>query len=219
MRKNLAFLLCLPLVLNFFGCTKKNNQKIEQQTQLSQAAHSSQAPNQKEKENVRICSSVKTVKDEYIPLLNTNVFIKTDGTEQGEILADKIENEIKKYHKIFDQFHYYYDDESSGIVKNLALLNEHINQKKAFSGEALLSEILNESLNIMDLTDGKFNIFINPVLNLYDGLFSPFPVVRQDPESSAINAALKKILDVQKAKRVFTCGGTEIKFDFSDSVF
>ena len=128
MHNSNAFLIIASLVVGFFGltgftrCSKKSAQAVQftnNPTQLQTDEH------------VRICSSVKTIKDEYIPLLNTNVFIKTDANAHGEELADKIENEIKFYHKIFDQFHYYYDD-NSATLKNLAILNEYIQQKKTF---------------------------------------------------------------------------------------
>lgn len=224
------FTFCLLVFLAGFGlagCTEKNKNSVQAQKFAgSESApadnipmtreSSSKEKSSKESEHVRIGSSVKTVKDEYIPLLNTNVFIKTDGNSHGEELADRIEKEIIYYHKLFDQYHYYYDDKNEGTVKNLAILNEHIALARNFSAEKELAELLKKSLNLMELTGSRFNIFINPVLALYDGLFSPFPVVRKDPDSQKIKEALEKVLSAEKAKKIISFDENQVCFYGSD---
>lgn len=205
---SLFHLFFLILSFLFLSCSQKKTDANLKEKETVQEPSGQQ-------EHVRICSSVKTVKDEYIPMLNTNVFIKTDGNSHGEELADKIEKEISVYHKLFDQYHYYYDDKDEGTVKNLAILNEYISLKKDFPSDPLLAELLKESLHLMEITDGKFNIFINPVLNLYDGYFSSFPVKRADPSSSEISKALKNVLSVEQAKKIIAVEPEKISFDFS----
>ncbi|MBR7064911.1 MAG: hypothetical protein IKI31_07190 [Treponema sp.] len=128
-----CFFTLFFILLVFFSCTKNNSslekksQKPESQTRGVQRNDSLKVDESKE-ESVRICASVQSAEGEYIPLFNTNVFIKTSD----ENLADKIENELSFYHKLFDAHHYYYDESETGILKNLRVFNEYAAIKKKY---------------------------------------------------------------------------------------
>lgn len=159
--------------------------------------------------DVRMCASVPTVADEYIPLFHTNVFIRTEDTQ----LADKIETQLVQLHKLFDQYHYYYADNSQGTVKNLKIINDYIAVGKSLSVDPVLADILTDSIRIMKLTDGNFNIFLEPVLNLYAGKFSSFPVENTDPDSAEIINALRSVPSASEAEKCLVRNGNTLAFN------
>ncbi len=194
MKKLIPFIF----VFLFLSCSKKE--------QILVKKSSSQTG---ENESVYVCSSVKTIGDEYVPLLNTNVFIKTDDKD----LAFKIENRLIYYHKLFDQYHYYYDDETTSTMKNLALLNDYILKGENFYCDFALSMLLESSFLLMKLSDNYFNPFINPVFKLYDGFFSAFPIKRTDPDRNMINNALTKVLTYQQLENELSVKDGAVEFD------
>ncbi|MBQ9630539.1 MAG: FAD:protein FMN transferase [Treponema sp.] len=178
------FFLVLSLIL-FFSCSKEN-------TSHKKNSNTSQESStlKDDSDNVRICASVPSVQDEYVPLFNTNVFIRSSS----EDIADKIENDLVYYHKLFDAHHFYYDDSENGIVKNLKTVNEHIALLKNIQVKDDFAELLSESFRLMKLTNDNLNIFLLPVSMLYSGYFSSFPISRDDPNSGEIKNALKRVL-------------------------
>lgn len=197
-----CFFTLFFILLVFFSCTKNNSslekksQKSESQTRGVQRNDSLKVDESKE-ESVRICASVQSAEGEYIPLFNTNVFIKTSD----ENLADKIENELSFYHKLFDAHHYYYDESETGILKNLRVFNEYAAIKKNIFSAKDFSDLFFESVQLMKLSKNNFNIFLLPVSLLYDGMFSAFPIEKDDPPVLNLQKALEKVLyadDVEK---------------------
>lgn len=195
--KNLIF---IASILAFISCSKSKEQ--------SNAITETIATQTQQKPEVRICASVQSVEDEYIPLFHTNVFIRSDDDE----LSDKIETKLDYYHKLFDQYHYYYSDNNEGIVKNLKVVNEYISKQQNIQVDSELTALLSESLNLMKLTNGHFNIFLEPVLNLYAGKFSAFPIENTDPDLSDIKKALDSVLTVKDAENCINL--TENNFSF-----
>ena len=61
----------------------------------------------------------------------------------------------------------------------------------------------NYILLLTPVTHGYFNPFINPVLELYDGKFSPFPIENADPKAEDIKNALKTVLSHEQATENF----------------
>lgn len=140
---------------------------------------------------------VITMYDEFIPLLNTNVFIKTHDKN----LAEQIHQDLIKYHKLVDQYHYYTED--NAVAKNVKIVNDYILQNQSIELDENLFYLLENTIDLMALTHGYFNPFINPVLELYDGKFSPFPVENTDPNADDIKNALEKVLTYEKASESF----------------
>ncbi|MBP3709613.1 MAG: FAD:protein FMN transferase [Treponema sp.] len=159
-------------------------------------------------QNVRICASVPTIEDEYIPLFHTNVFIRTDD----DVLADNIERELARMHKLFDAHHYYHDDESAGILKNLKIVNEHIALGKSVHAGDEFASLLADAIHLMHLTRGAFNIFLAPVSALYAGKFSSFPIEQSDPDANTIEEALRCVLNADEATECIAISGGDISF-------
>lgn len=188
-------ILLLLAVFLFFSCSTektKTKQYTPQQTSKTEIVTTSQ--------ETHIFHSVQTVYDEHIPILNTSVFMRTDDKS----LADDVENMLIHYHKLFDANHYYYDDETSSIVKNLKIVNEYITSGNEIEIDQSLYELTAESIDIMKLTDGYFNVFLNPVSNLYKGKFTPLPIENDDPDKNLIENALKHVPTVKEASDFFS---------------
>lgn len=122
----------------------------------TQTAVQATAPAFKSKE-VRLCASVPSVTDNYVPLFYTNVFIRTED----ESLADKIEDDLVSLHKYFDAYRCYHGDDAA-VIKNVKILNEHIALGKNLNIDTPLAELIAESLRMIKLTAGNFNVFWNP---------------------------------------------------------
>lgn len=175
------------------GCAQKSDTPIANNVTLS----------------THIYPSVPTIEDEYIPILHTNVFMRTDD----DALADEVEKDLIHYHKLFDQYHYYYDDGESSVVKNLKIANEYFGSGNEIQLDDELCDLIFESMEIMRLTDGYFNIFLNPVLDLYDGKFSAFPIENTDPDEKKIAEALGRVPSYEEAARLFSRTNNNISAD------
>ncbi|WP_428770720.1 FAD:protein FMN transferase [Treponema sp. HNW] len=166
------------------------------------------------KQSVRLCASVPSVTDEYVPLFNTNVFIRTEDNA----LADAIEKDLSLLHKYFDAYRYYHGD-NAAVLKNLKIVNEHIAAGKSINIDPPLAEIIKESIRIMELTDGYFNVFLEPVSHLYRSKFSSFPIENTDPAKDAIDFALTRVLNTQEAKKLLFLSGNTLSFLPHNGVF
>ena len=156
---------------------------------------------------VRLCASVPSVTDNYVPLFYTNVFIRTED----ESLADKIEDDLVSLHKYFDAYRCYHGDDAA-VIKNVKILNEHIALGKSLNIDTPLAELIAESLRMIKLTAGNFNVFLEPVSRLYEGKFSAFPIENTDPEAGLIASALNKVLSGEEAERAVILNGNELSF-------
>lgn len=200
----MKLLAVLVLVFSLISCEKKSEaiDKVDsmvQETKNSDDYTVQDKNNQSNSAEERIFTfdPVITIEDEFIPLLNTNVFVKT----ADESLAEEIHQDLITYHKLVDQYHYY--TENNATSKNLKIVNDHIHQKESIVLDEKLFNLLRDSIDLMPVTHGYFNPFINPVLELYDGKFSPFPIENADPKAEDIKNALKTVLSYEQATENF----------------
>ena len=210
-----AVRLLIFLALSLCACSQnRRDSQTAQQTTAHRAMQSTVQPSEhnehlrRTNQNVRICASVPTIEDEYIPLFHTNVFIRTDD----DALADSIERELARMHKLFDAHHYYYDDESEGVLKNLKIVNEYIAQSKSIHAGDEFAALLSDAISLMRLTRGTFNIFLAPVSALYAGKFSSFPIEQSDPDARAIEEALRRALNADEAAECIAIKDGELSF-------
>ena len=200
----MKLLAVLVLVFSLISCEKKSEAidkvgSMVQETKISDDYTVQDKNNQSNSAEERIFTfdPVITIEDEFIPLLNTNVFVKT----ADESLAEEIHQDLITYHKLVDQYHYY--TENNATSKNLKIVNDHIHQKESIVLDEKLFNLLRDSIDLMPVTHGYFNPFINPVLELYDGKFSPFPIENADPKAEDIKNALKTVLSYEQATENF----------------
>ena len=200
----MKLLAVLVLVFSLISCEKKSEAidkvgSMVQETKNSDDYTVQDKNNQSNSAEERIFTfdPVITIEDEFIPLLNTNVFVKT----ADESLAEEIHQDLITYHKLVDQYHYY--TENNATSKNLKIVNDHIHQKESIVLDEKLFNLLRDSIDLMPVTHGYFNPFINPVLELYDGKFSPFPIENADPKAVDIKNALKTVLSYEQATENF----------------
>lgn len=200
----MKLLAVLVLVFSLVSCEKKSEAidkvgSMVQETKNSDDYTVQDKNNQSNSAEERIFTfdPVITIEDEFIPLLNTNVFVKT----ADESLAEEIHQDLITYHKLVDQYHYY--TENNATSKNLKIVNDHIHQKESIVLDEKLFNLLRDSIDLMPVTHGYFNPFINPVLELYDGKFSPFPIENADPKAEDIKNALKTVLSYEQATENF----------------
>ncbi|MGP1523901.1 MAG: FAD:protein FMN transferase [Treponema sp.] len=179
--KNTYRCLCLICIIIFAGC--------------------------KNKSDVHYFASVPTIDDEYVPLLNTAVFIKTDDPA----LISFAEKELVRLHTLFDQYHYYFGADKA-VVQNVKMLNEHLAKGIAFKADGDLVQLIHESIRLTELTDGYFNIFIHPVFELYKGKFSAFPIENTDPDAQVVKEALRFVLNPSEARRAVIFNANTVSF-------
>lgn len=189
-------IFCLILLLfSLWGCDKGSDEGSSTQKQGSTNQRPEQVTEQVS-EQVHYFGSVSTIEDQYVPLLHTNVMVKT----ADQSLMEDMEPLLENYHSLFDQFNYYYESQAEGtgpVVKNLKVVNDHWKAGQSIEVDPKLTQLLEESLKLMATTKGYFNIFINPLLEAYDGKFSAFPIENTDPEPAKIEAALKAVLSLE----------------------
>ncbi|MBP3416672.1 MAG: FAD:protein FMN transferase [Spirochaetaceae bacterium] len=194
----MKFLCLIVLLFSLWGCEKKNDGVLPQPKQGSEQASTNHG-SQQALEKVHYFGSVTTIEDQYVPLLHTNVMVKTSD----QSLVDAMEFQLEGYHALFDQFNYYYESNSQGsgpVVKNLKVVNDCWKVGEPVEVDPRLTQLLEESLELMAVTQGYFNIFINPLLDAYEGKFSAFPIENTDPSPAQIEAALEAVLPLESVE-------------------
>ena len=147
----MKLLAVLVLVFSLVSCEKKSEAidkvgSMVQETKNSDDYTVQDKNNQSNSAEERIFTfdPVITIEDEFIPLLNTNVFVKT----ADESLAEEIHQDLITYHKLVDQYHYY--TENNATSKNLKIVKQL--KKELSQGR---SRIIGPSLFLRDKPGGR----------------------------------------------------------------
>lgn len=122
--------------------------------------------------------------DDFVVPFNTTVKLETLRASDMDELNPIFQDEMKKYSKYFDAYHEYEG------VNNIFTINSSYGQEKEIVLDDVLFTLLKEGITLTKLTEGKFNITIGTLFELWRDKFSPFPVENNDPSSEDINKAL-----------------------------
>lgn len=189
-------LLILTILLCLAGCS---NEKIVNEPNAELVTYD------------RYFNPIPDINDEYIPALNTMVKISSTDETIDEALDD-MDNELVYLHKLYDNYHYYKDNQDN-LIHNLKILNDNYDSKQSIDLPDELIVGIIESIKLSKLTEGYFNPFIGTLINTYDGKFSPFPITNTDPGQNVINEALSCIVTIDQMDQILTIDGNNVTFN------
>lgn len=132
---------------------------------------------------------------EMVLPLNTDCYLTNVRTDLKEEMTSVASELLFKYHKLLDSHRYYKDEEGNRII-NLRIVNE------SFNNEVVIDEVLfnaiKESIEISKLTKGYFNPTVGKVSDVYDGKFTSFYTVNEDPNKDVLDAALETVVPYEE---------------------
>ena len=120
---------------------------------------------------------------------NTNVLYTRYAKEKltSTKVINSIENILGEYtattHYLFDR-HYYYFDEDNNLIPNLKVINDSYGTNKWINIDTRLYQVLKESIELSKFSDGKFNIFVGELSDLWDRYISYNNIMYGDKEDS-----------------------------------
>lgn len=167
-------------------------------------------------ENYPILAQIKPVlayndiekkESDSINPFNTNVLYTRYAKEKltSTKVINSIENILGEYtattHYLFDR-HYYYFDEDNNLIPNLKVINDSYGTNKWINIDTRLYQILKESIELSKFSDGKFNIFVGELSDMWDRYISYNNIMfgdkednykyNKDPTSEEINICLNE---------------------------
>ena len=138
---------------------------------------------------------------------NTNVLYTRYAKEKltSTKVINSIENILGEYtattHYLFDR-HYYYFDEDNNLIPNLKVINDSYGTDKWINIDTRLYQVLKESIELSKFSDGKFNIFVGELSDMWDRYISYNNIMfgdkednykyNKDPTSEEINTCLNE---------------------------
>ena len=128
--------------------------------------------------------------DDYVVPFNTTIKLEVLRQEDLKELNPIFQDTLQSYAKLFDAYHEY-----EGI-NNIATINDSYGKDEKLILDEDLYNLIKEGVTLTKLTDGKFNITIGTLFDLWRDKFSPFPVENTDPEDDDINKALGCVVEV-----------------------
>ena len=120
---------------------------------------------------------------------NTNVLYTRYAKEKltSTKVINSIENILGEYtattHYLFDR-HYYYFDEDNNLIPNLKVINDSYGTNKWINIDTRLYQILKESIELSKFSDGKFNIFVGELSDMWDRYISNNNIMFCDKEDN-----------------------------------
>lgn len=138
---------------------------------------------------------------------NTNILYTRYAKEKltSTKVINSIENILGEYtattHYLFDR-HYYYFDEDNNLIPNLKVINDSYGTNKWINIDTRLYQVLKESIELSKFSDGKFNIFVGELSDMWDRYISYNNIMfgdkednykyNKDPTSEEINTCLNE---------------------------
>lgn len=138
---------------------------------------------------------------------NTNVLYTRYAKEKltSTKVINSIENILGEYtattHYLFDR-HYYYFDEDNNLIPNLKVINDSYGTNKWINIDTRLYQVLKESIELSKFSNGKFNIFVGELSDMWDRYISYNNIMfgdkednykyNKDPTSEEINTCLNE---------------------------
>ncbi len=145
-----------------------------------------------------VYSSLGTIEteDDIIVPFNTTVRLETLSEDDMAVLDPVFQEEMLYTAKLFDRRHFYND------LINLASVNASYGSEIPCVTDSALFHLLEMGIELTELTDGKFNITIGAVYDLWKDRFSPFPIEGEDPAAEDIEAALACVVSPDEIRNV-----------------
>ncbi len=132
-------------------------------------------------------------------------YLNIVGYDEEKVLGVEEEfNELtSKYHGLLDR-NYYYRDEKGVLINNLKVINDSYGSGDSVIVDDILIEILKEGIKYTKLSNGKFNIFVGSLVDLWDERFSFLsPLYKVDPSDNEVSEAMKCVLKVSDIDETF----------------
>ncbi len=145
-----------------------------------------------------VYSSLGTIeiKDDIIVPFNTTVRLETLSEEDMAVLDPVFQEEMLYTAKLFDRRHFYDD------ITNVASVNASYGSEEPCVISSELFSLLQKGIELTQLTNGRFNITIGTVYDLWKDKFSPFPIEGEDPSSQDIEKALACVVSPDQISSV-----------------
>ncbi len=134
--------------------------------------------------------------DEIIPVFHTTVKLETLSQEDMDLLYPVFNEKVQHLSKLFDRYHSYEEEGIAGIYT----INHSVGTPVHV--EAELYEALRAGRDLTILTNGKYNLTVGRLYDVWADLFSPFPIEQEDPDPALINEALGCVVKPQDLDNV-----------------
>lgn len=138
-------------------------------------------------------SFLRTADGTAVLPLNTEIALTMYHPDLLDQYASSMEDYIHDMHKKIDR-HDDYVDENNQMIHNLKTINDSYGSNEFVSISKELFDMIQTSIELTKLTDGKFNLTIGAASNLYEGKFSSMPLVMEDPDETSIQNALSCVV-------------------------
>lgn len=140
--------------------------------------------------------------------LNTTIRLTMKDERLLEETMEELSDIIYEYHMLFDAYHDY------EYVTNLKTINDSYGTGQEVAINVELYNLIKEAIEYTKLSEGKFNLTIGSLYNVYEPLFSNIPVVLEDPDISKAKACVVNYEDIDE---VIVLGeGQTIRFNEYD---
>lgn len=140
--------------------------------------------------------------------LNTTIRLTMKDERLLEETIEELSDIIYEYHMLFDAYHDY------EYVTNLKTINDSYGTGQEVAINVELYNLIKEAIEYTKLSEGKFNLTIGSLYNVYEPLFSNIPVVLEDPDISKAKACVVNYEDIDE---VIVLGeGQTIRFNEYD---
>lgn len=126
--------------------------------------------------------------------LNTEITMTMYNQKLLDKYAPQVEDYIHDQHKKIDRHDSYLDDEGN-MIHNLKTVNESYGSHDFVQISEELFDMIQTSVELTKLSDGKFNLTIGAVSDLYEGKFASFPITTPDPDETSLKNALSCVVD------------------------
>ncbi|MCI6704613.1 MAG: FAD:protein FMN transferase [Bulleidia sp.] len=132
--------------------------------------------------------------DELIIPFNTTIRLQASNEDDLNLLSESFQESMLLLSKQMDAYHSYLEE---GIT-NIYDINASYGTKEAIPLTKDLFAILKLGKELTILSKGKFNITIGTLYDKWSSLFSPFPIVNEDPLGKDIQESLGCVVSYDK---------------------
>jgi thiamine biosynthesis lipoprotein ApbE len=135
-------------------------------------------------------SNVFNIDNKPVNPFNTAIALTMFNNRDLNLIFPLFEAEIHRLHRLFDSYNYYNID--GRLLNNLSVINDNYGSGQAVTVDKDLIELINQSVEMMKLTEGYFNPTLGILIDLWSPLFVPFQQeLGVDPDPQLVASALK----------------------------
>lgn len=135
---------------------------------------------------------LESAEGELMLTLNSEVTMTTVCPDLRELLSSEAQEQVQHIHQLIDSHHRYTSEAGADIV-NVYYLNRHIGEGPIAIDQDLF-DCLEEALVMAELTEGYFNPTVGKLANLYEGKFTSFETIQENPSAELIQQALETVV-------------------------